>query len=631
MTLSFGSTTGRIRGYKSGSSITTTPPVVPSAPVLGNITNQSGTVKRVAIVGFPSTANYLIAEVSYNGGEIWNSVSVNILPGSTYFDCDVGSNSAWSFRARAVNAGGTSVNSNVVSGAIITPPSAPATFGFESWTVNTSPDGLSAGGVTIGGKGSAYASVSNTRAKTGTQSTKLTYLANASYPNEGAEFGFDLGAEYREVTIDFDWYIPSNYVHRNLSPTNNKMFRLWPGTDGASAGYNSNEKIGASMWRVADNQSNIQVDWNFNGEGLGPKGSAYSNWVTSADFGTWVTVKIYCKAPTSSNSADGIIRIYKNGVQVVNETNVNSWTSGQSHAYRYGYLMGWANSGYAAQTDFFIDNVVFTVASPVAQTLYAEDFLSTSVPSNWASYDSAATIQIISDPAQVYGGSGNSLKANYPQPGGGSIYVIGNYDVSNFTSIGPANHVYIDFYAKMPNSKQGLKFCKIFGKSAGGTNYANTTFGLDYTGAERGGMYYVGFGDGSGVGNDTQNGIWLAGINDPDAAYHGAGRSVGLPGNQILTPQNRNWTATDWGAGWHRWQLYLKFNSGTTAGNEVNDGELKILIDGLPFVDAKGLFNRHYSNGPISHIHFFEWSQTGTSPFDIWIDSIRISQNGWTR
>lgn len=267
-------------------------------------------------------------------------------------------------------------------------------------------------------------------------------------------------------------------------------------------------------------------------------------------------------------------------------------------------------------------------SSIAATLLFSQDFESLILPAEWAAYNGGTAI-INTNTAQNHNGSAGSLKGSYPL--GEGVFVQGAYDLTPYT-IGASNHVYIDFYAKMPNSKQGLKFCKLFGTNSG-ANYANTTFALDYTGADRGGMVYVAFGDGdpltNSVENDTANGVWLAGINDWDAPYHGVGRSKNIA--QIQTPQNAIWSSSNWGTGWHRFQFYLKFNSGTTQANEINDGEILVIIDGVTYVDAKGLFNRHYSNGPLNHIHLLEYAQGATSPFDVWVDSVRISQNGWTR
>lgn len=273
-------------------------------------------------------------------------------------------------------------------------------------------------------------------------------------------------------------------------------------------------------------------------------------------------------------------------------------------------------------------NGKFTSTASPYTLLYTQNFESPTTPAEWAAY-SGGTIQIITDTAQNYANSAGSLKAVYPIPSGGS-YAVGSYDLTPYVAIGATNHVYIDFYAKMPNVKHGMKFCKIAGQK-NGTEYANITFGLDYTGIDNGGMIYVGFGDGSVLTNDTDYGVWLDGTNGNVTYGHGVGRSEGLSGYSVSTPQSARWASTNWGTGWHRFQFYVKFNSGTTAGNEVNDGQVKVIIDGVTYVNAVGLYNRHYSNLPMDVIHLFEYSQTGASSFDVWMDSLRISQNGWTR
>lgn len=265
-------------------------------------------------------------------------------------------------------------------------------------------------------------------------------------------------------------------------------------------------------------------------------------------------------------------------------------------------------------------------------TLYSQDFVDSNIPSNWSAYN-GGSIELITDTTQTYNGSSGSMKCNYPHTGeiGGGVFAVGNYDLSPYCQLGATNHVYIDFYSKMPNSKQGVKFCKIFGQNIG-VGVANTTFGTDYNdNTTRGTFEYAAFGDGTFTDTDTANGVWFDGTNNSANGGHGPGRSEGLPGYSVLTPQNVSWVRENWGTTWHRFQFYVKFNSGTTALNEIPDGETKVIIDGVTYVDAVGLFNRHYASGPMGSINLADYSQTGTAAFDVWYDSIRISQNGWTR
>lgn len=218
----------------------------------------------------------------------------------------------------------------------------------------------------------------------------------------------------------------------------------------------------------------------------------------------------------------------------------------------------------------------------------------------------------------------------------GAQYPGGSFNLVPYNT----DHVYIRFRAKMPKHTHGFKFIKIFGQNSNG--YANTTFGLDYTGIETGtgSMYVVAYGDGTVNENDTANIIsFIGGSQNP------AGRAVGLPGFSVSTPQYKNFAAADWGTGWHKFEFYVKFNSGTSAQNEKNDGEAIVRIDDKVYVDAKGLFNRHYSNKPLDRIEILGWSQNmspeffengvwkrkeqATPEFEIWYDNIEISIDGW--
>ena len=219
--------------------------------------------------------------------------------------------------------------------------------------------------------------------------------------------------------------------------------------------------------------------------------------------------------------------------------------------------------------------------------------------------------------ADNYNNSVGSLKVNYPASGGGGLFAWANGDV--FPINNNVSEVYVQFKAKMPSvSKQGLKFCKVFGRRDG-SNYANTTFNLDYS---DGAMSQVIFGDGTDVGNDAQNAIRFTGSSIA------VGRSY--PSTAVIpAPQGAPWANSNWGTTWHDFKFHVKFNSGTTALNEVADGKVYVEIDGVVYANASGLFNRHYSNGPIDYISFFNWTQGGATPFEVWIDNVIISEGGF--
>ena len=228
----------------------------------------------------------------------------------------------------------------------------------------------------------------------------------------------------------------------------------------------------------------------------------------------------------------------------------------------------------------------------------------------------------------VSGDAPYALEAQYPAVGAsGEGGPWANFSVASLNT----ESIYIDFWAKMPDAKEGFKFCKIFGVTSGtsprGTSYqgyANTTIGTDFTGVVQGGFEMIGYGDGTSLDNDTQNIIRLTG----QASNIGisAQQSNPLDDGIVLTPQMSYFTGADWGTGWHHFRMHVKFNTNTQG---VPNGAIYLQIDNKVYVDATHLANRNPANGPISYIGFFGWAQTDPQPFDIWYDNIVISTGGW--
>ncbi len=213
--------------------------------------------------------------------------------------------------------------------------------------------------------------------------------------------------------------------------------------------------------------------------------------------------------------------------------------------------------------------------------------------------------------------SKGALKAVYPVSKGGGIYGWASFDMTPYKTY----EVYVEFHARMPKEKQGLKFLKVFGG-------ANTTFALDYTGIEagKGTLHQVSFGDGTAVTNDTQNVINFNGAN-PSWIGRSYGKAV------VKTPEKKGFTAADWGDKWHHFKFKVKFNSATKNADgtytEINDGEYYVEIDGKVYVDATGLLNRHPTNGPITKIALLDWAQNVDKSFEIYYDNLKITTGGF--
>jgi hypothetical protein len=151
--------------------------------------------------------------------------------------------------------------------------------------------------------------------------------------------------------IAYKIYYPSNYVHRDADGTdNNKFFRLW-GTD-----YNDKEKVGATSENTSGGGSSVRFTWD-TGTGQGPKGPS-ATLVDSSNKGRWTSIKIQVVAPTARKK--GTLKMWKDGVLILNnENSVDNYNAASRHAYRYGYLLGWSNSGFSKDTYIYIDDVVF--------------------------------------------------------------------------------------------------------------------------------------------------------------------------------------------------------------------------------------------------------------------------------
>lgn len=255
-----------------------------------------------------------------------------------------------------------------------------------------------------------------------------------------------------------------------------------------------------------------------------------------------------------------------------------------------------------------VPDVTLAVARGAAsgvKVLVEEHFNGNSLPDDWFS-DSYNGGQLTL--ANGY------LRGEYPANGDGTDNIV-----SIPIPLDEAHSdIYIETRCRMPGPRGGFKFIKIFGERVG-DSYANTTFGLVYG---SGNLEQVSFGDGSTPGNDTTEVINLDGTHKD-----WIGRSFGQA--VIRTPQNAHFSAADWGTDWHTVKLRAKFNSGTSPENEIADGAYYLEIDGVVYVDAYNIFNRHYTNGPIQAVKIFDYARANTDGLIFDYDYIRITSGGF--
>lgn len=189
-----------------------------------------------------------------------------------------------------------------------------------------------------------------------------THALRFAYPARGGNLTLDGNAESRftlpylfpELTIEFDWYIPANYVHRDATgPDNNKLLRVWP------TAFGDAEMQGLGTEHQSDNNlSRFTIDYQRPGtSGMTTGIVSNNNFITPADVGQWMHLHFYYKP--AIGLTNGEVHIYKNNIPYLIWQGNDNNEIPQINGFRGGYLMGHANSGYAAETIFYIDNLRF--------------------------------------------------------------------------------------------------------------------------------------------------------------------------------------------------------------------------------------------------------------------------------
>lgn len=233
--------------------------------------------------------------------------------------------------------------------------------GFESGD-RSSPDGLGSWRITDGA-----VTVSSERPRTGTYSLRMEFIGNPTG---------DAMAEQRAnvpQTNEF-WgrvflYIPVNYFHRSVSPSNNKFWAVYaqPYT---SPGFQMNLSLEAGT----GGSSNLSIHRYHNGKEVSVL-SPYQNFISLSDRGKWIEVVLRVKVPNNLTSNDGIIQVWKNGVKVADYVELNIFGSSGRNYIDGTYLLGWSNSGFAENTVMYIDDVL--IGSEKINSIYKLDTIIT--------------------------------------------------------------------------------------------------------------------------------------------------------------------------------------------------------------------------------------------------------------
>ena len=241
---------------------------------------------------------------------------------------------------------------------------------FESGDMSRSSDGVS-------WRSGANVAVTSEIAHSGRYSLKFFFKGGEPGTDARAEQRFSLGGKYREVEISWYAYYPdgteglgAKYAHRRESPGNNKSLRLWDGdvsdrNDGYSDYY---VKVGGSTWAGdALGDSSLGPEYGVDRQGVGKWGLPAADSVISDDIrGRWVQVRYKARVASSADRADGLLELYIDNKPVFRFDGLALASSRQAEpALSFGYLLGYANSGFDKDTYVFIDDVEISARNEV--------------------------------------------------------------------------------------------------------------------------------------------------------------------------------------------------------------------------------------------------------------------------
>jgi hypothetical protein len=182
-------------------------------------------------------------------------------------------------------------------------------------------------------------------------SLAFTYKGSSDLTDDGwAEQPFKL-PKLTEIFICMEIATPLNYVHRDVSPDNNKLLRLWDekyssGQSTVHLGMSTINKPGTSP-----GASQVIVEYKKTGT-VGTGNYNTGPWRTLLRPGQVDRVGFYAKVATSPTIADGVIKVWLNGELVYDQTALAlmNQSSYGGNWFENGYVFGWANSGFTQTT-----------------------------------------------------------------------------------------------------------------------------------------------------------------------------------------------------------------------------------------------------------------------------------------
>jgi hypothetical protein len=219
------------------------------------------------------------------------------------------------------------------------------------------------------------ATVSSERAFNGTHALRFPFGPNAANSDSHSEQRFNLGQYLSEYWVEYMLYVPSNFIHRDDRPANNKFYMTWRDT------YSD---VSGGTWRIGYEYEDAAIGspnsiiramssrWDYNSwesSGLSHPDN-YQPLIGGTGpiaVGQWSRIRMQFRAASSRAASDGIMRMWVNDALYAEKTDGkfhNFYDTPADASLRNGYFLGWSNSGFTELTVFFIDAVKFYNTNP---------------------------------------------------------------------------------------------------------------------------------------------------------------------------------------------------------------------------------------------------------------------------
>jgi hypothetical protein len=211
-------------------------------------------------------------------------------------------------------------------------------------------------------------------AKTGDFCMRFLYHSSASW--EWSEQRLAYGTPYLEIWQKWRVRVPTNFTHRHGAGIYDpkKFSANWMDVYSANPpdpnplGRNGSGTVVTELYTNGSGGSDLHIQWNSDTTVTGgadaygdPQQLAYPNFILESDAGKWMEVILHVKAASDPAIRDGIVQFYRRWdgetyfTEIFND-NTRCYPLGIVNGWSIGYLMGYDNGGYAADTEWFVDD-----------------------------------------------------------------------------------------------------------------------------------------------------------------------------------------------------------------------------------------------------------------------------------